>query len=116
MIVVAKACLVLMAGIYAIRATSVVFNPQPFEPLMLVAAFAFVMSVVIFYRGPTEVGPWLYTVVALSVIGVIANSMLFFAPDESHKDLTNLTFSALSIVGWAVIAFSYASIFLVRAK
>jgi hypothetical protein len=107
MIIIAKAALVVLAGVYAMRATSVLFNPEPFEPLMLVAAFAFVMSIVLFYRPPTSAGIWLYTAMALCLVGVVANTMLFLEPNDAHRDVTNLTFSLVSIVGWAAVGLSY---------
>jgi hypothetical protein len=78
MLVITKAAMVLLIGIYAIRASDIVFNPALFHPTMLVAASAFVMSLVIFHRPPTEIGTWLYTVLLLCVIGVTANSLRFF--------------------------------------
>ncbi len=109
--VIVKAALVILAGVYAIRASSYFFEDVPFEPLMLVAAFAFVMSVIIFYRPPTFIGPWLYTVVGLCAVGLVANAVLYFSPDESHGDAINLTFSAISIAGWTIVGASYASLF-----
>ncbi|MGB8819145.1 MAG: hypothetical protein WCC66_14615 [Rhizobiaceae bacterium] len=109
--VITKAALVILAGVYAIRASSYFFEDAPFEPLMLVAAFAFVLSVVLFYRPPIASGLWLYAVVALCAIGVLANAMLYFAPDKTHSDAINLSFSAISIAGWAIVGASYASLF-----
>jgi hypothetical protein len=115
MFVLAKAALVLLAGVYAIRATSFLFLDEPFEPLTLVAALAFVVSIIVFYRPPTAPGLWLYVVVALCVIGAAANALLLVAPDESHRDPTNLVFSAISIAGWALVGLSY-SLLLLRAR
>jgi hypothetical protein len=108
MFVVTKAALVILAGIYAMRASSVIFQPSPFTPLMLVALFAFIMSVVLFYRAPAVQGWWQYSVIGLCLVGVAANAMLFLAPDAEHSDRTNLAFSAISVVGWGVVAFSTA--------
>jgi hypothetical protein len=109
MMIASKTALVILAGVYAMRASGVLFHPQPLQPLMGVALFAFVMSVVLFQNPPTVPGPWLYTVIALCLIGVAANTMLFFAPDAAHNTPTNLTFSAVSIVGWAIVAIGFAA-------
>lgn len=114
MFVITKAALVILAGIYAMRASSVLFHPSPLTPLMLVALFAFIMSVVLFYRPPTVQGWWQYSVIALCVVGVGANVMLFVAPDAEHNDPTNLTFSAISVIGWGIVALS--SVLLTFAK
>ncbi len=103
-LVLSKATLVLLAGIYAMRGSSVLFERQRFDPLMIVAVLAFLFSVVLFYRPPTKLGIWLYTTVALCVVGLVANGMLYFKPDASHGDPTNLAFSALSIAGWGILA------------
>jgi hypothetical protein len=110
MLIIVKTALVVLAGVYAMRASSVLFSPEPFEPLMVAAALAFVLSVVLFYRPPIAVGPWLYTAIFLCVVGAIANAILFFAPDNSHSDITNLTFSAVSIVSWVVVAISFSRV------
>jgi hypothetical protein len=108
LIVVSKTVLVILAGVYAMRATGVIFHPQPFQPLMGVALFAFIMSVVLFQNPPTSPGWWLYTVIALCLFGVAANTMLFFAPDAAHSAPTNLAFSAVSMVGWGWLAFAFS--------
>jgi xanthine/uracil permease len=114
MLVITKAVLVILAGIYAMRASSIVFPPSSFSPLWFVALFAFVMSLVLFYRPPTVQGWWQYTVIGLCLIGVAANAMLFLAPDAEHSDPTNMAFSAVSIVGWGIVCLS--SILLTFAK
>jgi hypothetical protein len=108
-LVLSKAALVMLAGIYAMRGSSVLFVRQPFQPLMIVAVLAFLFSVTLFYRAPTKPGAWLYTVLALCLVGVVANGMLYFKPDASHSDPTNLTFSALSIVGWGLLAIYFGA-------
>jgi hypothetical protein len=108
--IITKSALVVLAGVYAMRATGVIFHPQPLQPLMGVAAFAFVMSVILFQSPPTAPGLWLYTVIALCLFGVAANMMLFFAPDAAHSSPTNLAFSAVSIVGWAIVALANVAV------
>jgi hypothetical protein len=106
MLVVTKIALVILAGIYAMRASNALFDPADLQPLTFVAAFAFVISIVVFYRPPTVQGWWQYTVVGWSLIGVAANAILYIAPDASHSTPTNLAFSAVSVVGWAIVALS----------
>jgi uncharacterized membrane protein len=109
-VIVSKTALVVLAGVYAMRASGVLFHPQPFQPLMVVALLAFIMSVVLFQNPPTVAGWWLYTVIGLCCVGVAANAVLFFAPDAAHNTPTNLTFSAVSIVGWAIVALANVSV------
>jgi hypothetical protein len=106
MYIITKVALVILAGIYAMRASSIVFVREPLTPLWFVALFAFAMTLVLFYRTPTVPGVWQYTVIGLCLIGVAANTMLYFAPDAAHSSPTNLAFSAVSIVGWGIVALS----------
>jgi hypothetical protein len=108
MIVITKIALVILAGVYAMRGTNVLFHPSSFQPLSIVAIFAFMMSIILFQRPPTVQGWWQYTAIILCLVGMGANAMLFFAPDASHSSPTNLTFSAVSIVGWAIVGLSSA--------
>jgi hypothetical protein len=80
------------------------FQGGAFSPLWFVALFAFVISLVLFYRMPTVQGWWQYTAIGLCLFGVAANAMLYFAPDAEHSDPTNLAFSAFSVVGWGIVA------------
>ncbi len=107
--IASKTALVILAGVYAMRASGVIFHPQPLQPLMGVALFAFIMSVILFQNPPTVPGLWLYTVIGLCLFGVAANTMLFFAPDAAHNTPTNLAFSAVSIVGWAIVAINFGA-------
>jgi hypothetical protein len=106
MYVITKIALVILSGVYAMRASNIVFNREPMTPLWFVALFAFVMTLVLFHRSPTVPGLWQYTVVGLCLFGVVANAALFFAPDAAHNTPTNLAFSAVSVVGWAIVALS----------
>jgi hypothetical protein len=108
MFVLTKIALVILAGVYAMRVSNTIFNPSPITPLWFVALFAFVMCLVFFYRPPVVRGTWQYTAIALCLVGVAANAMLFFAPDAAHGTPTNLTFSAVSVVGWGIVALSSA--------
>jgi hypothetical protein len=106
MMIVTKTALVILAGIYAMRASSVVFYPTALSPLWLVAVFAFIMSIILFYRMPTAQGWWQYTVIGLCLVGVAANAMLYLAPDAEHSDATNMAFSAVSVLGWGIVGLS----------
>jgi Na+-transporting NADH:ubiquinone oxidoreductase subunit NqrE len=102
--------LVILIGIYAMRASSVLFVRQRFQPLMILAALVFVLALVLFHRPPTEQGAWLSFVVCACFAGAIVNGVLFFAPDRAHGTPTNLVFSAVSGLGWVVLGAAYGSI------
>jgi hypothetical protein len=106
MYVATKVALVVLAGIYAMRASSIVFHPTALTPLWFVALFAFIMSLALFYRPPTAQGWWQYTVIGLCLVGVAANAMLYLAPDAEHSDRVNIAFSAASVVGWGMLTFA----------
>jgi hypothetical protein len=108
-LILSKATLVILAGIYAMRGSSVVFVRQPFQPLMIAAVFAFLLLLTIFYRAPTKPGIWLYSVTALCIVGMATNAMLYLKPDAMHNDPTNLTFSAFGTVGWGILAVYFAT-------
>jgi hypothetical protein len=114
MFVITKAALVVLAGIYAMRSSSILFHPTALTPLWFVALFAFIMTLILFYRPPTVPGWWQYTVIGLCLVGVVANAMLYLAPDAEHSDPTNMAFSAFSVVGWGIVCLS--SILLTFAK
>jgi hypothetical protein len=102
-LILSKAAIVMLAGIYALRSSSVIFVRQPFQPLMIAAVFAFLLLLTIFYRAPTKPGMWLYTVVALCAVGALTNAMLYFKPDAMHSDPTNMAFSAFGMAGWGLL-------------
>ena len=108
--IVTKSTLVVIAGVHTMRATDVIFYPQPFQPLMAVAAFALVMLIVFFYLTPRVPDPWLYISIALCLVGIVANAFLYFASDAAHGTPANLAFSAVSVVGWTTLVFAYASL------
>ncbi len=89
------------------RGSSFLFEGE-FEPLSSVAILAFVFSVVLFYRTPNSQGIWFYAVLIACALGLIANSMLFFYPDQSHGTTINLVFSAISMAGWLIVGASCA--------
>lgn len=100
---VVQASLVVLAGVYALRASSVFFERGAFEPLAVVAALAFFFSTAVFHHPPIGSGAWAMSVAALCLVGVIANALLYLKPDKSHSDPTNLAFSAISVLGWFVV-------------
>jgi hypothetical protein len=110
LLIVSQAMLVLLVGVYAMRATSVLFVRQAFHPLMILAAAAFVFALVLFHRPPSAVGTWLYVSIAACVLGAIVNAILYFAPDRTHATPTNLAFSASTGIAWAVLAGVYGAI------
>jgi hypothetical protein len=95
--------LVILIGVYAMRTASVIFIREPFDPLMIVAAAAFVFSLCVFHQPPASSGKWSIAVVVLCAIGCVANIFLFLKPDKAHSDPTNMTFSAVSVIGWAIV-------------
>jgi hypothetical protein len=103
MVIATKVMLVGLAGIYAMRASSVLFRDEAFDPLMIVAVLAFLLSVALFYRLPAGPGPWAYAVIALCIVGVAANIFLLFAPDAAHGTAENMTFSAASVIAWGFV-------------
>jgi hypothetical protein len=109
LLIATRVALVILAGIYAMRSSSVLFQPRPFEPLMVAAVFAFILAVVLFYVPPVVKGWWFYSAIALCLVGAAANAMLYFAPDELHNNPTDLVFSMVSMIGWAMVAIGLAA-------
>jgi hypothetical protein len=105
--VLIQSALVILAGVYAIRSASFLFEGQ-FELLTPVAALAFVFSIAVFYRPPATQGIWFYLVLAACLAGFVANTLLLIYPDKEHESTTNLAFSAISIAGWAIVGLSFA--------
>jgi FtsH-binding integral membrane protein len=103
-----QAALVLLAGIYAIRATSWIFGADAFEPLFLLATAVLGLIVFLFYRMPRERGAALFVVMALCVAGLSVNALLLFAPSDAHDNPSNAVFSALCMAGWAIVAMTCA--------
>jgi hypothetical protein len=116
LLILTQAVLVVLVGVYAMRASADLFVRQPFQPLMILAALAFVFALVLFHRPPIAVGPWLYLVLIACVAGTIVNGFLYFAPDQAHATPTNMAFSAVSIVGWAALGLNYGSILFNNTK
>jgi fatty acid desaturase len=107
-LILSQIMIVILIGVYAIRAASVFFVRERFQPLMIVAALAFVFALVLFHLPPTQTGAWLYLVIAACLVGVAVNALLYFKPDQAHSRPTDLAFSAVSCVGWGVLAGVYS--------
>jgi hypothetical protein len=99
-----RIALVLMAGIYAMRSTYWIFGGEPFQPLSLLAAAVLALVVVLFYRLPTQRGPALFVVIALSVVGFAVNALLLWVPGAAHNNPTHAAFSVACMAGWAIVA------------
>jgi hypothetical protein len=104
--VLTQIALVLMAGIYAVRATYPLLGGEAFSPLTLVAAAVFFLIVALFHRLRKISGRLLYVVTGLCIVGMTVNGVLLFAPGASHANLTNSLFSATCVLGWGIVAAS----------
>jgi hypothetical protein len=100
--IVSQAILVVLAGIYAMRASSALFKGS-FSPLSLLAGFIFIFSVVLFHKPPSSPGIWLYFVMVMCFAGALFNAKLLFYPDALHSDFTAMAFSATSMIGWGIL-------------
>ena len=109
LLLLSQVILVILAGVYAMRASSVFFVRQRFQLLMVLAALAFLFALVLFHHPPAVAGTWLYVVVVACIVGMIVNGILYFAPDRAHATPTNLTFSAVTGIGWGILAGIYAA-------
>ncbi len=101
-----QATLVILAGVYAIRGSGAFFG-QPVGPLSFVAMFAFISLLFFFYRPPSGPGAWATFAAVGALVGVIANAALLIAPDAAHATRLNLTFSAVSVIGWGYLTSVY---------
>jgi hypothetical protein len=106
---ITQSILVILSGIYAVRASWFIFSGV-FSPLTPVAAIVLVLCLTLFHRPPIEPGIWLYVVLMGCVIGAIANSMLLFSTHEIYSNLTNRTFSIISVASWISLCVIYAPI------
>jgi hypothetical protein len=111
LMIASKTSLVMLAGIYAMRSSNVAFHPATFTPLWGVAFFAFVMSLVMYHNPPMSIGWWLFTAIGLCLIGVAANTFLFFATDFVHNNLTSRAFCVASVIGWMIVAIQFLTKF-----
>jgi hypothetical protein len=98
-----QATLVVLIGMYAIRASWFLFNGL-WSPLTPVAAACVVLCVYLFHRAPVQPGPYLWTVVAACVVGAIANAVLLTSTAPAYRNATNLMFSGTSAFLWLALA------------
>ena len=103
-----QTALVLMAGIYAIRATYPLLGSEPFSPLTVLAGLVFLLTVALFHRLRKANGKVLYVVVMLCLGGMVVNGLLLIAPGGAQAGLIKTLFSATCVVGWGVIAVAAA--------
>jgi hypothetical protein len=101
-IVIPKILLVILIGIYAIRTSWFLFSGV-FSPLTPVAAIVFVICLFAFHRPPETTGTWFYSLVAIYVIGAIANASLLFSTAPVYSNTTNMTFSAVSLTCFIIL-------------
>jgi sterol desaturase/sphingolipid hydroxylase (fatty acid hydroxylase superfamily) len=111
LMIASKTSLVVLAGIYSVRWSNVVFHPSTFTPLWALAFFAFVMSLVMYHNPPMSVGWWLYAAIGLCLVGVAANTLLIFATDVAHNNLTSRVFCVASVIGWMIVAIQFLTKF-----
>jgi hypothetical protein len=108
MIFLTQTALVLMAGIYAVRATYSLLGGEPFSPLSLLAALVFALVVALFHLLSKATGKVLFVIVALCLLGMTVNGLLLFAPGGAPSNPTNAVFSATCVLGWAIVAITAA--------
>jgi ABC-type polysaccharide/polyol phosphate export permease len=109
-----QSSLVVLAGIYAMRASWFLFAKGAISPLTPLAAVVFMLCVVLFHRPPQS-QTWLAVVAAACLVGVAANAALLFSASSAYQNPTNQVFSILSVAGWAILAVAHASAWLENA-
>jgi hypothetical protein len=93
---IAQALLVVLIGIYFIRTSWFLFIGQ-FSPLTPVAAIVLFMCLFAFHRPPTTLSLWLWALLAMCVLGAIANASLLFVSSPIYANPTNMAFSMISL-------------------
>ncbi len=110
MIILSKALLVVLIGIYAIRSSWFIFSGNV-SPLTPVAAAVLVLRIISFHRLPLEVGTWFYVVIGMCVAGAFANASLLFVSSPIYANPTNIAFSAISLGCFVLLgAVQYCSV------
>jgi hypothetical protein len=99
---IAQALLVLLIGIYFIRTTWFLFSGV-FSPLTPVAAIVLTICLFAFHKLPAATGAWFYAVIAMCVIGAIANGLLLFSASPTYSNPTNHAFSMISMVSFILL-------------
>jgi hypothetical protein len=113
---VTQSVIVILVGIYAIRATYSLLGHENFQPLSLLAAAVFLLVTLFFHRLKMASGLWLYAALVLSAIGLLVNAVLLFSAGREQRDLTHDVFSAICIAGWAIVGVSCAMRAMGRVK
>ena len=103
----AKAFLVVLLGIYAVRSTWFLFSDM-LSPLTPVAMAVFVLCLFIFHRPPATAGLWFYAVIAACAVGVVANATLLFSTSPTYQNPTNQMFSMVSVACFIGLAVAQA--------
>jgi hypothetical protein len=97
----AHVLLVILIGVYFIRASWFLFGV--FSPLTPVAGIVLTMCLFAFHKLPTSMGAWFSAVIAMCVIGAIANFSLLFSASPTYRNPTNQAFSATSMITFVLL-------------
>jgi hypothetical protein len=100
---IAQALLVLLIGFYFIRTTWFLFSGGMFSPLTPVAAIVRTIRLFAFHKLPTAAGGWFYALIAVCVLGAIANGSLLFSTAPTYLNPTNHAFSMISMVSFILL-------------
>ncbi|MGL5838963.1 MAG: hypothetical protein ACRCY3_10730 [Sphingorhabdus sp.] len=98
----AQILLVILIGVYFIRTTWFLFGV--FSPLTPVAGIVLTICLLAFHKPPTATGAWFYTVIAMCVIGAIANFTLLYSTSPTYQNPTNQAFSWTSMISFVLLA------------
>ncbi len=101
--VLMKAVLVVLIGMYAIRASWFLFSGV-LSPLTPIAAAVLMLCIVIFHRPPQSLGLWFVAVLTACLIGAIANAALLVSTSPLYHNPTNTAFSWASLTGFVLLA------------
>jgi hypothetical protein len=108
MYLLTQTALVLMAGMYAVRATYSLLGTEPFTPLAIVAALVFCLVLALFHRLAKASRPWLLVTIVMCLIGLGVNALLLFTPGTGQLRFTNDLFSAICMAAWAWVGVACA--------
>jgi hypothetical protein len=103
MMILTQALLVVLMGIYLVRATWFLFTGV-FSPLTPVAALVLVICLVAFNRPPVPGSAWHVAFLAVCVLGAAANASLLFSTAPAYANPTNQAFSWVSLLCFACLA------------
>ena len=98
----AKTLLVILIGVYFIRTTW--FFWGVFSPLTPVAGIVLIICLFAFHKPPTATGAWFYAVIAMCVIGAIANFSLLHSTSPTYQNPINQAFSWASMISFVLLA------------